>query len=228
LKPSSTVQQHVRDHLEDFVNLHPKPRLRRRWIDAYQRWIADPAPWFEPLYVDRRGVLRRTADLPWVRRLERKRRSQPATRPQTAVRLSPRLELRNVAGVWFEIALAPLPQPEYRRVRREQKQPTNPYDAASPERTVEVWVHQLVTPAVRDAVTGEAVLAGPEIDDHELRRRYGEAHPERVYAAAKRQLSRRELRRHGLTNDPETPTPRKGQRTDLPQVWPSPPRYARP
>ena len=89
-------------------------------------------------------------------------------------------------------------------------------------------MHQLVTQAVRDAVTGEAVLAGPEIDDHEARRRYRKAHPERVYAAAKRQLSRRKRRRHGLTNDPETPTPRKGPRTDLPQVWPSPPRYVRP
>jgi hypothetical protein len=228
LKPSSTVQQHMRDHLDDFVNLHPRPRLRRRWIDAEQRWVAEPAPWFEPLFVDRRGILRRTAELSWVRRYERMRQGRPPPAPKDLVRLSALRELRKIDGVWFEVTMAPLPQPEYRRVRRQVKQPVNPYDPAAPERTVEIWAHQLITPGVRDAVTGATVLAGPEVDDHARRRSYEAEHPERVYAVGKRQLSRRELRRHGLTNEPEAPAIQQGLLSDLPLRWPSPPRYARP
>lgn len=61
-------------------------------------------------------------------------------------------------------------------------------------------VHQLTTPAVRDTVTDEAVPVGPEIDDHESWRRYCKNRSERVYAISERQLSGRELRRHGLSN----------------------------
>lgn len=80
------------------------------------------------------------------------------------------------------------------------KQRLKPWAVSSPERTVEVRLHQLTTPAVRDGVTGEAVPVGPEIDDHESWRRYRKDRPERVYAVSKRQLSGRELRRHGLSN----------------------------
>jgi hypothetical protein len=62
---SNTVQQHVRDHIKDFVNLHRSPG---RWPFG----LAD-RPWIEPLYVDARGLLRRTDDLPEVRK-ERRRR----------------------------------------------------------------------------------------------------------------------------------------------------------
>jgi hypothetical protein len=63
LRVSSAVQQHVRDHLKDFVNLHRAPG----------RWPAGLAsrPWYEPLYVDARGYLRRTDDLPEVRKARR-------------------------------------------------------------------------------------------------------------------------------------------------------------
>lgn len=228
LKPSSTVQQHVRDHLEDFVNLHPKPGLRRRWIDAFQRWMSEPAPWFEPLYVDAKGILRRTEDLAWVKTHERRRKARLACNSSPVrLRLSKFVELRKIDGFWFEVRLEALPSAEYRRVRRSVKQPTNPYDPAAPERLIETWVHQLVTPAVRDVVTGEAVLAGPETDDHEARRRYREQHPEPLFARSKRQLSRKELHRHGLQNDIHPPPAAKGLKTDMPIRWATPPRYSR-
>lgn len=191
LRPTSTVQQHVRDHLTDFVNLHRQPG---RYGRSHER------PWFEPLYVDAHGVLRRTDDLPEVRaaRLRRRaRRPDPAAAP---IRLAPLRELRRIEGVWYEVRLAPLPKPDYRPVIRSVKQRIRPYDAASQMRTIEVRVHQLVTPAVQDPITGEAVLAGPESDDHDSWKRYRQDRPEPVYPVAKRQLSRRELRRHALSN----------------------------
>lgn len=191
LRPTSTVQQHVRDHLKDFVNLHRQPGRYGRYGGGL---------WYEPLYVDSYGILRRTDDLPEARaaRLRcRIRRSDAAPAP---IRLSPLLELRRIGGVWYEVRLAPLPEPEYRPVVRSLTQKVRLWRAASPVRTIEVRVRQLVTPAVQDAVTGEAVLAGPESDDRASWKRYRQDRPERVYAVAKRQLSRRELRRHGLSN----------------------------
>lgn len=192
LRPTSTVQQHVRDHLSDFVNLHRQPS---RYGGYGVR------PWHEPLYVDAHGILRRTDDLPEVRAARCRRRIQRPDPAESPVRFSPLCELRRIGGVWYEVRLAPLPEPEYRPVVRTVKQRINPYAAASPERTMQFRLHQLVTPAVQDIVSGDAVLAGPEIDDHDSWRRYRETRPERVYAIAKRELSRRELRMHGLKNE---------------------------
>lgn len=191
LRPTSTVQQHVRDHLTDFVNLH---RRSGRYGGSRGR------PWFEPLYVDPHGVLRRTNDLPEVRAARLRRRARGSDPATASIRLASFRELRRIGGIWYEVRLAPLPEPEYRPVIRSVNQKVRPYSAVSPMRMIEVRVHQLMTPAVQDAVTGKAVLAGPESDDHESWKRYRQDRPERVYAVAKRQLSRRELRRHGLSN----------------------------
>jgi hypothetical protein len=193
LRPSSTVQQHVRDHLRDFVN-------PRRQPGRYGRGYGG-RPWYQPLYVDAHGILRRTDDLPEVRAARRRRQLRKPEPAKASIRLSPLTELRRIAGVWYEVRLAPLPEPEYRPVVRTVKQRVKPWRASSPERTAEVKLHQLTTSAVTDAVTGEAVPVGPETDDRESWRRYREARPERVYAVAKRQLSRRELHRHRLSNE---------------------------
>lgn len=194
LRPTSTVQQHVRDHLTDFVNLHHQPGR----YGGYRG-----RPWFEPLYVDAHGVLRRTDDLPEARAARLRRRARKPDPVEAPIRLSPLRELRRIDGVWYEVLLARLPEPEYRAVIRSVNQKVRPYRAASPVWTIEVRVHQLMTPAVQDAITGKPVLAGPESDDHESWKRYRQDRPDRVYAVARRQLSRRELRRHGLSNGPE-------------------------
>ncbi len=185
LRPTSTVQQHVRDHLSDFVNVRRAPTTRfGTRLDA---------PWWQPLYVDAAGFLRRTD--PLDRHARRRATSQKKpTRPAVTVRLSETVELRKLAGLWHEIRLAPLPPAEYRPVTRPKK--------LSSGQTIEIVVRQLVTPAMFDVATGAAVPCGPEVDDADGRKRYAAAHPERIYAAAKRQLSKRELRRHELSNDP--------------------------
>lgn len=70
LRPTSTVQQHVRDHLWDFVN----PRRQPGRYGGYAG-----RPWYEPLYVDARGILRRTDELPEVRAAQRRRQLWPGT-----------------------------------------------------------------------------------------------------------------------------------------------------
>ena len=59
LRPTSAVQQHVRDHLRDFVAIAP------RRIHAPMRQRPGTDIWPQPFYVDRRtGLLCRTARLP--------------------------------------------------------------------------------------------------------------------------------------------------------------------
>ena len=71
-----------------------------------------------------------------------------------------------------------------------------------PSRVVELdlTIRRLVTSAVRDAVTKSLIDVGPPVDDEPGWREYRRARPDRRYAVAKRALSRRELRRHGLSN----------------------------
>jgi len=184
LKASSTVQQHVRDHIKDFVQLHP--------MAAARLWRGIGLRWYQGLYVDPRdGLLKRTDQL--VRARARIDRPVP-TAPIDRVGLTEDRELRRLKGLWFEVRLARLPKPEYCTVTRPVR------GAGSTARAREITDRQLVTPAVRDIVTGLAVCAGPEIDEPRGWAEHRRAHPSRTYAVSKRQLSRVELRRHGLAN----------------------------
>jgi hypothetical protein len=180
LKASSTVQQHVRDHIKDFVQLHP--------MAAARLWRGIGLRWYQGLYVDPRdGLLKRTDRLAWAE--ARVNRPAPPA-PVDRVSLIEDRELRRLQGLWFEVRLAPLPKPEYRTVTR----------PARGARDQEITVRQLVTPAVRDIVSGLAICGGPEIDEPRGWAEFRRAHPSRTYAVSKRQLSRMELRRHGLAN----------------------------
>lgn len=192
LKSTSTVQQHVRDHIKDFVQLHPRADARV--------WAGSERRWFQPLYVDPRdGLLKRTDKLDWHRVLAKPKPSPTVDR----VVITEARELRRLNGLWFEVVLAPLPAPEYRTVLRPA--------AASPSgKPREAAFRQLVTPAVVDAVSGKAVCAGPELDEAPAWKAYRQAQPSRSYAVSKRQLSRSELRRYGLANAvaEDSPAPR--------------------
>lgn len=189
LKSTNTVQQHVRDHIKDFVQLHPHAAARV--------WAGSERRWFQPLYVDPRdGILKRTDKLDWYKALSKPAAAQPVDR----VALSADRELRQLEGLWFEVRLAPLPSPDYRTVLR----PATPLHSGKAR---EIAVRQLVTPAVVDAVTGRAVCAGPELDEARAWKDFRQTNPSRTYAVSKRQLSRAELRRHGLANALSTGTP---------------------
>jgi hypothetical protein len=118
------------------------------------------------------------------------------------VELAENCELRLISRIWYHVQLAPLPEAVYRIYREVQTRFCTGYSPRRGTYEVELDVRRLITPTVRDVVTGKLAAAGPEIDDAENRESYQRAHPTRFYAIAKRVLSRRELRRYGLCNPP--------------------------
>jgi hypothetical protein len=190
LRVDNAVQQHVRDHLADFVAVKPRRRERYDWL------------WYQPLYVDPKdGLLKRTDRLPEVKALRRGRRG--IAEPPDRIALASNRELRRIDGLWYEVTLAPLPEPEYRVVCEIRNVALKRYYArTTPVIEMDIKVRRLVTPAVRDLVSGGFVQAGPEIDDERSWAEYRRTHPDRHYAVGKRTLSRAELKRHGLHNLP--------------------------
>jgi hypothetical protein len=194
LRVDSTVQQHVRGHLGDFVAVTP-----RRDVSGWRSSIRGGL-WRQRLYVDPvTGLLCRTDRLPEEkarRRAESARRAPPIER----MKLDDTRELRLMAGLWYEVTLAPLPEPVY-RVRREVLNPPHvPYSSRARFFAADIPVGRLITPPVRDVASGDMIQVGPAIDDPQSWAAYRRARPDRRYATAKRVLSRRELRRHGLKN----------------------------
>jgi hypothetical protein len=194
LRVDSAVQQHVRDHLRDFVAVKP-----RRVAPA---WPLGRGIWWQPFYVDSvTGLLCRTDRLPEEKARRRAERNRPAT-PVERIELAGDRELRLISGLWYHVQLAPLPEPAYRVCHEIRTLHRNRFSPGSGSYAVEMAVRRLLSPRVRDVATGEWIAVGPDIDDPESRARYRHDHPRRLYAVAKRILSRRELRRHGLRNSP--------------------------
>ena len=102
LRADNTVQQHVRDHLDDFVETRP-----RRGVRPWYRW--GDGLWYQPLYVDPRdGILKRTDRLPEARKRREERRSRKA--PVDRIELSLLHELRRIKGIWYDVSLDFLPE----------------------------------------------------------------------------------------------------------------------
>jgi hypothetical protein len=174
------VQQHVREHLTDFVEVVPAV-IQTRWRPV--------------LYVDPKdGLLKRTDRTPEARARRRREAEAKRRKPEvTRVDLSADRALQRIDGTWYELTLARLPDPEFRPTREMRPHRWHP-------KKIEVTVRRLVSPPVLDAALGKAIPVGPSIDTTAAWRQYDCDHPGRRYARAKRQLSRTELRRHGLAN----------------------------
>ncbi len=198
LRIDSTVQQHVRDHLRDFVAVTPRRNISGWWTSI------DGGLWRQSLYVHPvTGLLCRTDKLPEERARRRAQRNKAAT-PIERVPLNEDRELRLINGLWYEVRLAPLPEPVYRVRREVRKLPYVSYASQSRFLDAEMNVGRLTTPPVRDVVTGAMIEVGPATDEARSWDIYRRANPDRRYATAKRVLSRRDLRRHGLSNTAPT------------------------
>jgi hypothetical protein len=109
LRADNTVQQHVRDHLRDFVAINP-----RRVSASYVRHPGGTRErlsrlWYQPLYVDEKdGILKRTNRLPEAKALRRLARDR-TTAPPDRIPLGADRELRRIGGLWYELHL-PSPQ----------------------------------------------------------------------------------------------------------------------
>lgn len=179
LRVTSTVQQHVRDHVEDFVDLHGE---EHSWVELY----VDPAD----------GILKLN-DRKKNRKVNRLREERE--RPVTSVKLDEMRELKLIDGVWFEVEYAPFPTPQYadypevRQIRR------RPWDRKSPVVEYEIVVRKLISAPVFDVVKRHHVNVGPHVDEEAVRKAWRNETSGR-YAIAKRQLSAKMLRHHGLVN----------------------------
>ena len=174
----------------------------RRNIQSW-RSSSRPGLWWQDFYVDpATDLLCRTDRLPEEKARRRTKRSRPRP-PVERIPVAEDRELRLINGLWYELQLAPLPEPGYHAFREIRKVPLKGhYDRRGPFIEIEMDVRRLMSPAVRDVATGHMIEVGPPLDDIESWKNYRYAQPERRYAVAKRVLSRRELRRHGISNAP--------------------------
>ncbi|MGE0740613.1 MAG: hypothetical protein AB7O98_04660 [Hyphomonadaceae bacterium] len=168
LKVTSAVQQHVRDHLEDFVAI--RTRMKGGKVVAASKWGRGDIPLdddYRRFYVHpRTGILRENEKrLTWQ---QSRRRAREAAAAELAARMrvvdaSTQLHMFN--GDWWEVKLRSIKRRDYR-------------DAAGR------WVYSEAPYA--DVVRAAKLSTLPE---HELYGRHG------VYASAKRQLSKVEMKR---------------------------------
>jgi hypothetical protein len=112
LKPTSTVQQHVRAHLTNFVAL--KLRVNEVGVLEHHGWRGPDAQWYQPFYVDPRdGILKQTVSEKERRRKAQQRRQELAAAKDTLEKivLGPMTELLRFDGIWYRVEYAPMPAP---------------------------------------------------------------------------------------------------------------------
>jgi|GEM_PF-187050 len=173
LKPSSTVQQHVRDHIPDFVAIKTSLRDGKVWV--HDRWSITPLKEsFVRLYVDpKTGILRRNRHwTTWQARWRHLREAQEAALDARMKVIGPEKQFHLFGGTWWEVTLA---------------------EGSPGQRTRITGPHVLPgrqTPVIEPDVIIRAGFS--KLSRKELYGRDG------VYAVAKRQLSKREMRDQGL------------------------------
>jgi hypothetical protein len=162
LRPTSTVQQHVRDHLEDYVVIHTwmeGGEVHGHYPGHLPVVLSRPGAW-RVFYVDPRdGELREQEHAPWPR--YRADEPDPEVRWDGAWR-----QLRRIDGVWYAFRLAPIPDGANDRFCLRDR-----------------FLGRMLEDLLRNAETNDALL-----------RAYGRPG---VFAAEKRQLGKRELRKVG-------------------------------
>ncbi|MGO1000480.1 hypothetical protein [Lysobacter sp. CA196] len=201
----NTVQQHIHQHIEDFVamqvhridgELYALRRyggfktLAESWHDLYV--CPDSGCLMRNEAAIRLRIERRRAHARDVR--NRRQGLEPEVR-----RLGPTAQLRRIDGIWYAIELAPMP--------------------ASWQRQPRHGMHSTVRIVAHDTFLGL-----PASDCASRRERlYGNAG---LYARRKRQLGRTELLEYGLNNDDlpdayDAPLPRRRRCQGTPRTDPS-------
>lgn len=172
----STVKQHVRGHIEDFVAIRTALVEGRIYVkDDYGRFESLHKV-NQVLYVDpASGVLMRNFE-PITRRQEQRAQAkrEQVEQEKRMRALSPAQELHRVNGLWFLVRLGPLPAP--------RKKITQSYGRLS---LVDVYDSRW------DCLIRKYVSGCQRSEEYPYRTRG-------MYAVSKRQLASRELRRYGL------------------------------
>ncbi|MBI1212670.1 MAG: hypothetical protein GC190_14490 [Alphaproteobacteria bacterium] len=174
LKPSSTVQQHVRDHIPDFVAIKTALRDGEVWVHDRWGWCVRLSDARAKLYVDpQTGILCRNEHWrSWALRRKAQREAREKERTGHLRIVSPSKQFHLFDGDWWEVTVEPI-----RPVSTRWK--TN------------------------DAKFGGVLIVDRQVDVVR-QSRFGAQLPTDLYgrdglcAVAKRQLSKREMRALGL------------------------------
>jgi hypothetical protein len=120
--------------------------------------------WHQRLYVDEKdGLLKRTDTLA-EEKARRRRARHRVMSPPDRIPLASNLELRRIDGLWYELHLAPMPEPVYRVVNERRNVPLKQYHADSPIVEIEITVRRLDSAPVRDVALGRFIEIGPSTD----------------------------------------------------------------
>ncbi|WP_331153544.1 hypothetical protein [Steroidobacter sp.] len=177
----NTVQQHIHQHIDDFIAIRVGMRDDQP-IDLSENGLfhAGRAGMRQPLYVDpRTGLIRVNKNWRNFRNAYAERKDQEGAELNARRRmLDERTVLLRVNDLWFEVKLAKLPA--CREV----------VDMVQGRRRTKV-----IAEFRYDAVLRRKTSCSLYEDSQERKRVYGSRD---LYAASKRQLSKRELKTHGL------------------------------
>jgi hypothetical protein len=171
----NTVQQHVFQHIEDFIAIKVEYRNDKLVdLSARFRFFGNNDTLRQELYVDpHTGIIRRNKDHNAWRRLAVERRLNQQAEIDSKMRiLDAQTQLRRIDGQWYEVKIAPLP-PIVMKVKiengRAMKQPC--------------------AEARFDFVLKKSISRLSSLPGHAS---------VNSYAVSKRQLSRRELRKYEI------------------------------
>jgi hypothetical protein len=174
----NTVQQHIHQHIDDFVAVDVAE------VDGELVNLRNQAPWSgslrQDLYVDARtGLLRRVRRRRSWRQLDAERREREQAELAACRRLvDERTVLLLIEDAWFRVEVSALPG----------QQVTHSDVGGRLKRRV-------TAESRYDVVLRRNVSSSSSVDLEHCERNYGSSN---VYAVGKRQLSKREIRAYGL------------------------------
>ena len=216
LRANSTLHAHVRGHVRDYVEtdiciIEDGTYAR----NAFGRPIpiTGVTRWPHMIVCPRSGLLLRAADLPQVHRhkaaQEAKKAAAAAANPPP-IRLDAETDLQRIAGIWYLVTYAALPEPSPMRVKTIEAGDADPDPAEI--RKAGYWLEDLeegrraVMQLARihrfDVVVGRHIHRGEmaPIRGTVSESWYTPKAPATHYAASKRQAPRALLLKHGLRN----------------------------
>jgi hypothetical protein len=180
IRPDNTVQQHVLDHVKQYVNT----KVRRNEDGELWDYDGRPGPLgnWSRFYVDPdTGMLCRNPNrMTWTQQRRRQKAEAEQERFSRERRLPDGTEVRKQDGIWYAGILKEVPAPQKRTHVRA--------DGSVSEYTVGGEAYDVVR---------KVTVRHPSLP----RRSWGDAITGSYYYASKRQLGHAELRRYGLEND---------------------------
>ena len=179
LKVTSTVQQHVRDHVTDFVSVTCSIQDGEIYVHDYGVRPLNSS-WSE-LYVDPEdGVLKKNPHYMSWNCVRRKQNAEHQEKLKATQRNVAGVELRKHKGIWYEVELKEVP-------------PTlkTPYTRSD----------GTVSHIESGGSAYDVILECTVYYSGAGGRRYHVGPYQTTYCASKRQLNRNELKKYGVTND---------------------------